>query len=345
MGSLKNMNIKLNSGIGIGIDHKPFMIAEIGSNWSTLEDCFYSIRCAKVAGADAVKFQLFDQKALFGITKEASAVDYLKSKERRNADTSNLNPNWLPQLKAQADQVGIEFMCSAFSPKLAEKVDPFVNIHKIASAEMNHVRLLQKINSFEKPVILSTGASNVPDITQALSYLKVPVILMYCVASYPARDINLDNINSLSSVFDKLVGYSDHSIDIRIIPREAIRHGASVLEKHVNFVNSKGPDSGHSLDFEEFKTMIKVINNSINENYIGPTKAEEDMVTTHKRRLIATNNIMMGETFIEDKNFGIFRSLKPDTNGLTPFAVDHVNGKKAKRDIPSGDSIGPNDFF
>lgn len=315
----------------------PFIVAEIGSNWSNLEDCLQSIRLAKVAGADAVKFQLFNRKALYGMGDQYRPLP-------RDCEEVCLNPKWLPQLKEEANRVEIEFMCSAFSPEFAEIVNPYVNIHKIASAEMNHVRLLQKTASFNKPIFLSVGASTIADITQSLSYLKgQDITLMYCVASYPAKDINPDNIQSMANTFKLPIGYSDHSTDIRIIPKLMVDRGAVVIEKHANFTDAKGADSPHSLNFEEFKIMVKVIRGE-NKPYIGPVKEEESMVTTHKRRLKAVCGIMAGDEFIEGKNFGIFRSIEPDIKALSPFAIDHVIGKIAKRDIMAGEGIGPSDI-
>src|SRR5688572_30128176 len=123
---------------------KPYFIAEVGSNWGSLDDCFKSIQLASAAGADAVKFQLFDQHALYGVDRDVAL-------------SGVLDPEWLPKLKQKANSVGIDFMCSAFSPELVDAVDPYVHAHKVASCEMTHVRILEKLRHIGKPVILSTG--------------------------------------------------------------------------------------------------------------------------------------------------------------------------------------------
>src|SRR4051812_44777097 len=107
---------------------KVMIIAEVGSNWLTIQDCYHSIRMAKWAGADAVKFQLFDQYALYG---PLITTGHLRG---------SMAPGWIPLLKKEAEAQKISFMCSAFSPELAELVDPHVNMHKIASAELYHTR-------------------------------------------------------------------------------------------------------------------------------------------------------------------------------------------------------------
>lgn len=320
--------------------HKTFIIAEVGSNWASLEDCLYSIRSAKAMGADAVKFQLYNYGSLFGLPIPQG---YLVSAQTGCDMPGALNRNWLPQLKSQADHVGIEFMCSAFSPELYDVVNPFVNIHKVASAELSHVRILEKLNGYGKPVILSTGASGVSDINAALSFLyDAEVMLMYCVASYPAKELNLENIKGLSTLFSLPCGFSDHSTDACVIPRAAVDRGAVVVEKHVQFVDGVFPDTPHSLNADQFKLMVDSIRTDKGP-VLGFTREEQDMLTRHNRRLIAIKDIKIGDTLRENENFGIFRSLHTDSHAFSPFAISGVGGKTALRNINAGFGIGPGD--
>jgi sialic acid synthase SpsE len=126
-------------------------------------------------------------------------------------------------------------------------------------------------------------------------------------------------------------------------PMGSVLAGACVLEKHVNFVGVESPDSPHSLNEHEFKLMVKAVRGDV-EPRLGPTPEETEMLLRHNRRLIATKDIKSGETFRENENFGIYRSLKDDTHALSPFAITHVIGKEAKREIQAGNGIGPGDF-
>lgn len=311
--------------------HTPYIIAEVGSNWTDLEDCLLSVRAAKACGANAVKFQLYTPEALYGFDPEPSK-HWLKG---------DLRASWLPTLKAEADFYGIHFMCSAFSPELAEKVNPYVSIHKVASSEMNHRRLLERLNSFGKPVILSTAASSEPDILQALTYLKeIQVCLMYCVGSYPAKDVDLRCLRLLER-HAPMVGYSDHTTDVRVIPRVAVRNGAEVIEKHFTAIVAQTPDSPHSLNVREFDLMVKSIRNKQLPAVLGPQMDERDMLLKHKRRLKVIKDIKTGDKLMEDVNFGAFRSLEEDALGFSPFVIDMFNGLTASKDLKPGDSVYP----
>jgi N,N'-diacetyllegionaminate synthase len=393
------MGISLPSGRKIGPDQPTFIVAEVGSNWRNLEDCLHSIAMAKAAGADAVKFQAFTHEALYGRTDEYLArveqdenLQGIAKKARIAA--SELPLEWLPKLKEKADACQIELMCTAFSPELVDEVDKYVSIHKVASAELSHVRILERLRDKGKPVILSTGASGRADIESAIRTLQnpplcdhsvvdgsvccecggtveydkgkylwdpLPIVLMHCVAAYPAKDSKLERIEALRTVFSLPVGYSDHTTDFSLIPVLAANTmKACVIEKHFTDIPEVDtPDRPHSIDVEQFQTMVKRIRNgamggdpfSIDESYANtictPSGEERDMLLRHNRRLLATRRIQAGETLSEippHANFGIYRSLREDSRGLSPFAIGKVIGRVATRDIEAGEAIGPGDF-
>lgn len=324
------MKITVKAGLEIGMNSDPFVVAEVGSNFLNRDDVMNSISLAKAAGASAVKFQLYTHKSLYGVDGEIKG---------------QLDPAWLPKMKEKADAVGIELMCSAFSPEEYEYVDKFVAIHKVASAELTHVRILETLKRLGKPVILSTGASGAADIGLALKTLgATPTVLMYCVAAYPANEVNLETIDLLRSRFGLPVGFSDHTTDVLEIPRGAImRHGACVLEKHFTGIDADTPDRPHSLNVVQFRRMVMGIREGV-QPVLAPASEEIGMVKKHNRRLLATREIAVGEVLKEDENFGIYRSLKDDAHAFSPWLIDEVNEKIALKKISAGAGIGPGDI-
>lgn len=316
------------------LEAKPFIIAEIGSNWTNFNEAKDSISNAKQCGADAVKFQAFDHKALYGF----EAADQKKI-------VGQLSLEWLPKLKEKADACGIEFMCSAFSPDLYDAVDPYVNIHKIASSELSYPQLLAKVKSKGKPILLSVGASTKGDVSLALDILRggPQIVLMYCSAAYPSREYNLFRMEDLKTS-GLTVGLSDHSLDVIYPALSAVKHfGAIAIEKHVNFTTHKTGDSGHSLNADQFKLMCDYLRGARDHKDFQPCSEEKDMFLRHNRRLIAIQDIKTGSAFRFDVNFGSYRSLKDDAVGLSGFAWEQVAGNVATRDILAGEGIGPGD--
>lgn len=316
----------------------PYIIAEIGSNWRDFNDCKESVSVARRCGADAVKFQAFTGKALYGCDSD---LGY------------QLPLEWLPKLKEKADAEGIDFMCTAFSPELLDAVNPHVSVHKIASSDVSYVDLLQRVNSKGKPVILSTGGSSLSDIKLALEYLPdVQVYLLYCVSAYPAKNVNLYGLEKLAQVFNLPIGYSCHTQDYTTAVNAARFHKARVIEKHLKIPfgdsltgdhDPNTPDSGHSLLPDEFKLMVDHIR-AVDPIYPPiPSPAEHDMITRHNRRLFATAPILKGQAF-EAKLVGAFRSKTDEINALTPFAGPKLHGKVAKYDHQIGAPITPQSF-
>jgi N-acetylneuraminate synthase len=324
------MEITVGSRV-IGPNEPVFVIAEVGSNFDSFEQAKDSIRLAKNCGADAVKFQLFSHKALYGFDGPVLP--------------GSIHHGWLGGLKQKADAAGIEL-------ELVDVVDPFVNVHKVASSELTHLRLLERIKAKGKPVFLSTGASGIADVNLAIKILDgVPVVSVFCVSAYPARRVDLKKMEdrkvftdpATNAKKDVLVGYSDHTVDVTNVPKSAKDRGAVVIEKHVNFFDVKdSPDAPHSLDRYDFKSFVDVLRGTPVSG--GGPDEERNAKLFSNRRLIAMKDIQKGELMLEGENYGAFRSLKEDTRGLSPWVLLKRPPHTAKKFIAKGDAIGPGDY-
>jgi sialic acid synthase SpsE len=314
--------------LNIKADHKVYIIAEVGSNWKTHEDLVNSVQMAKAAGANAVKFQFFTKDELYGPTYKLD-------------DTFPLQ-----RLAERAKFVGIDFLCSAFSPEGVARVDPFVEAHKVASSEMSHVRILDAVRKTGKPCLLSTGAFHVEDIQKSINFFgNYSVIPLHCNISYPTKLTDLKKLtrmmNHRIAGHGKVWGYSDHTTSIDAVPAFMCGVlGASVYEKHFNpFDFTDTPDAPHALNQKEFTIMCSYLNG----RPVDGTE-EEQARLMHIRRVIATQDLKEGDVLKEGVNIGIFRSKKPDVNGVSPFAIKALEGKLVNRDIPQGDGVSTRDI-
>lgn len=252
-----------------------FIIAEVGSNWKALEDCYYAIESAMRTGADAVKFQIFDEIALYGY--EGAKPDlkpYCLPKE------------WVPLLKAKADATNIEFMISAFSPDLFHYVDPYVRRHKIASSCCTDPTILAAVKATGKDTIISFGGCDIGEMKASLEKLNSNVTAMYCVPAYPAKWTDLRNIPYMREMLKVPIGYSDHSLDVINSPIMSVIHfGAVVLEKHFTALSPdiSTPDSPHSLNEHEFRHMVDAIRWQ-SKVCLSTTPDDVDMIERHRNR-------------------------------------------------------------
>lgn len=315
---------------------KLYIIAEIGSNWQSLSDCLDSIMIAKACGADAAKFQLFDERTLFGHGFEYPSYGV-------SAQPPYLPPGWLVHLKKHADQHDIDFLCTAFSPEFVAVVDPYVPAHKVASSDLCYPQLLAAVARTGKPIYLSTGAKTDDEIERALDCLGPDACsrttLLYCVAAYPAKTVDLRVMRKLDRIECAGFGFSDHTTDIIQTPLSAARFGASVMEKHFTaFPDWDTPDRGHSLTPSEFTLMVDHIRGR-KEPELGPTHEEASMLLRHNRRLVAMRDIDREEKLAYGVNFGAYRSRVDDTRGMSPFYWETAEGRTVMHAIKQGEPI------
>lgn len=249
---------------------KPFVIAEVGSNFKTKQDCIDAIGAAIACDADAVKFQLFSHRELYGYDGHCS---------------HELDPSWLPDL-AEACGQEIEFMCTAFSPEGVAVIDPYVQRHKVASSDMEYTDLLDRMRETEKPLILSTGGHTLEEVAEVVSYLSgVDLTLLYCESSYPSTRHNLNRINLLKTL-GYPVGFSDHSLDVVWAPLSAVQgFGVHIIEKHFNpLAYTDTPDAPHALSTPDFFMMVSALRDPRRKISLLDS-SEMDMRLYHNRRL------------------------------------------------------------
>jgi len=334
-----------------------FIIAEAGSNWKSgtykndLKRSKKLIEIAADAGADAIKFQTYNPKTVY--VKNAGHSSYLK-KSGLNEDIfkifkkHSMPYKMLPVLAKHCKKNKILFMSTPFSVSDAKEINKFTKIHKIASFEINHVRLLEYLAKTKKPLILSTGASNYDEINFAIKLLKKnnsgKISLLHTISKYPAppNSLNLKAITDLKKKYGLIIGLSDHSLDPTIAPLIAIGLDAKIIEKHFTLnKNLKGPDHIFALDPKQLKSMVLSIRTA--EKMLGTNKKiimreENELKKFAKRSIQAIQDIQKGEILVEDENFAILRPGN-QKRGAEPRFIHQINGNIAKRRIKLGEGI------
>ena len=317
----------------VGSNEPVFIIAEIGSNHDQRWDQGTQIiDAAASAGADAVKFQIYSADDLY--SPGTPVYDIVKATE--------LPPEWIPRLAEYSDKLDLQFFASVFSQKAVDYlVGVNVPAYKCASSEIANLPLLKYIASKQKPIIISTGMSDLADIYEAIITIEsegnTDVILLQCTSLYPTepRHVHLRAMDTLRSAFQLPVGISDHTIDA-VIPIAAIARGACVVEKHLT-INRKlsGPDHSYALEPAEFKKMVEGIRAT--EDALGsPIKRmlPEEAELARRVSIRAAQDIGIGETLTRD-----LLVVERPAGGILPRLMDGVIGRKTRKLISKGEAV------
>lgn len=252
------------------------IIAEAGVNHDgSLSKALRLIDAAKFAGADIVKFQTFDAKEI--VTRDVQLTKYqekiINSKIKKQYELLKklqLTKKDFIKLKDYSEKVGIEFLTTGFgieSLNFIKKLN--LQYTKIPSGEMLNVPYLIKASEFSKTLLISTGMSNIEEISFTLKILRdckfdfKKIILMQCTTMYPTKInfLNLKVIETFKSKFKLRLGFSDHSTNLDA-PILAYGLGAEIIEKHLTLnENDIGPDHKSSLNPSQFKLMITKLRN------------------------------------------------------------------------------------
>ena len=336
---MKIDNFEINKG-------KTFIIAELSANHNHNYDlAVKTIKAAKEAGADAIKFQTYKPDSLtidantkyFAPKTDGIWKGYTPYKLFQEAYTPW---EWQPKLKKIAEEEGLICFSSPFDFEGVDFLEKMnVPAYKIASFEITDIPLIRYTALKMKPIIISTGIATLADIELAINTCKEvgnnDIAILKCTSSYPApyNEINLNTIPEISKIFNTVVGLSDHTIGTSV-PIGAVALGASIVEKH--FIldrNIGGPDSSFSMEPKEFKQMVNSIR--IIEQALGRINfslTEKTIKSRNSRRsLFAVQDIAKGEIFTS-KNI---RSIRPG-DGLEPKYYEDILGKIATKDIKKG---------
>jgi N-acetylneuraminate synthase len=314
------------------------------------------IDVAAEAGADAVKFQTYRPETVY--VPNAGRSDYLSEagiREDISAIFADLAMPYelLPELADHCRARGIAFMSTPFSLADLAAVDPHVRMHKCASYENSHLRLLQAFARTGKPLILSTGASTEADIAWAVDTFRAAggreLCLLQCTAKYPAPldALNLSTIPWLKRRFGTLVGLSDHSREPLAGPMAAVALGARVIEKHYTLDRRlPGPDHAFAVTADELRAMVRAVREVEQTLGTGAKEvlaAEQELRTYARRGVQAKREIAQGETLREGVNIEALRPGK-QRMGAHPRLLPTMEGKRATRDIAVGDGVREGDW-
>ena len=332
-----------------------YIIAEAGVNHNgDIRLAKKLIDMAVECGADAVKFQTF--KAEECTTAMAPQAQYqLENTQTTDNQLEMIRKLELPfqafsELKEYCGDKNIDFISTPDGEESLQcLIDIDVPLIKIGSTEVTNQRFLRQIGETMKPIILSTGMSNLGEVEQALEVLystnNKNITLMHCVTDYPTQleDLNLRAMVTLKDAFKIPVGLSDHTEGVEGAIA-AVALGAGVIEKHITLDREmEGPDHKASMDLVAFRDYVTAIRNT--EKLLGdgikkPTKREISIMQDVRRSIVAGQKIQKN-TVIEE----CMLAYKRPGTGIEPKLTPILIGKRVSRTIEQDELISWDDLL
>jgi pseudaminic acid synthase len=335
-------------------EHHVFVIAELSANHNgSLATAIETIRAAKRAGADAIKFQTYTADTL---TLDCDESDFVikggtiwDGKKLHDLYKEAYTPwEWHAQLFEVAKEEGLVCFSSPFDKTAVDFLETLhCPIYKIASFEITDIPLIEYVAKQGKPIIISTGIASYDDIQLAVETCRKVgndnITLLKCTSSYPApvAEANLAMMQQLAIDFKVKIGLSDHTLG-STVPVIATALGAEVIEKHFILDRSiGGPDASFSMNEIEFTAMVKAIREA--EVAVGTSSYElspkQVAGKDFSRSLYVAEAINKGDIITESS----IRSVRPGFS-LHPKHLPEILGKTAIRDLKKGERISLSDF-
>lgn len=325
---------------------RPYIIAEIGVNHEgSLDLAKRLIELAKEGGADGAKFQSYKADTLASKHSPAywdTSKESTRSQHELFQKYDNFEPADYAALAEHAKRCGIDFLSTPFDDAAVDYLQPLVPFYKIASADITNTPLLRRVARTGKPVVLSTGASNMDEIRWSVRTLHdagaTDVVLLHCILNYPCenRNAHVRMITGLAEAFpDYLIGYSDHTVPDPDMTALAVAYslGAVVLEKH--FTHDKtlpGNDHYHAMDVDDLRRFVERMGTIA--DILGETEAKSPIATEEISRLNARRSIVLaravraGQALTEAD-----LTYKRPGTGVGPQDWDRVIGMTVNKDL------------
>ena len=348
--------IKINNKI-ISEKNRPLIVAEAGVNYydiaqkegiEPIEAAKLMIKEAADAGADVIKFQTYKAEKLVTVyspaywdtTKENTVSQYELFKKYDKFGEEEYR-----ELAKYAKKKNIIFMSTPFDKESVDFLCDLVPVFKISSSDITNIPFIKYIARKQKPIFLSTGASTIKEIKDAIEAAEKEgnkkIVIMHCILNYPTKyeDANLGMIKHLKKVFpDYLVGYSDHTLPDpnMLVLVTAVLLGAKVIEKHFTLDKTlKGNDHYHSMDPTDLKKFIghlKLLEKIVGKEIKEPIKSEYLARKYARRSIVAKVDIPKNTIIRED-----MLTFKRPGTGISPKFLNEVIGKKTKKTIKKND--------
>lgn len=339
----------------IGLHYPTYFIADIGANHDgELSRAKELIYLAAAAGADAAKFQNFQADKIvskYGFENLKGQLSHQKKWKKSVYEVyqdASLNPDWTPILKKTCQKAGIEYFTSPYDFESVDNVNEYVSVYKIGSGDITWLEIISYISAKEKPVILSTGGSELSDVKRAMQILykkTKKIVLMQCNTNYTGsaenfKYINLNVLRLYRKLYpDVILGLSDHTSGHATV-LGAVTLGARVIEKHFTDDNTRtGPDHPFAMNPKTWQDMVdrtRELEAALGDGIKRIEANEKQTAIVQRRGLHSTRDLPVNHRLLASD----VESLRPiPTGGIPPYEMKNILGKRLKKSIKKGEYL------
>lgn len=338
----------------ISINEPTYFIADIASNHDgDMNRAIDLIGLAKEAGADAVKFQHFQAPKIvsdFGFKNLGGQMSHQSSWKKSVFEVYKqyeCKIEWTRELIKAAQKAGIHFFTTPYDFEVLNEIES-VPAYKIGSGDITWIAFIEEVAKKGKPVILSTGASNMDDVERAVNAIlkyNGQIALLQCNTNYTGnienfKYINLNVLQTYAIRFPHmLLGLSDHTPgDTTVLGAVAL--GARLIEKH--FTNDKsriGPDHAFSMNNKEWADMVnrcRELEAALGSGVKRVAENELDTIVIQRRCLRFTKDMLAGDIIRQDDLIPLRPAPK---ESLEPYLMELTIGKKLINSKKAGDAL------
>ncbi len=327
----------------------PYLIAEIGGNFTTIEEAAHLIDLVAQSGCHAVKLQTFraetltSRHAMFDMENTGKASQWEHFRKYEVAEELH------SAIFAHARSRGLFVFSTPSHPTDVDLLERLgVGAHKIGSDDAVNLPFLKHVARTGKPVLLSTGMCTLSEVRRSVDAIleegNDQIVLFHCTTLYPTHPeaVNLRAMVAMQREFGLPVGYSDHTLGIDVCYTAAVL-GAPVLEFHFTHDrNAEGPD--HMLsktvdEVTELKRRLALLPIILGDGVKRPMTGEMVTRRNNRKSLILTADVPVGGK-ISPANVDI----KRPGHGIPCEHYWTVMGKTASRDLAADQVLSWDDL-
>lgn len=322
-----------------------YIIAEIGGNFTAVEQAIRLINEAAVCGVDAVKLQTYradtiaSKKAIFDMENTGVTSQYELFKKYE------INEDLHRQVFQYADKKGLDWFSTPSHETDADMLERLgAGAYKIGSDDAANIPFLKYVARKGKPIILSTGMCTMDEVKESVASIleegNDKIILLHAITSYPTHPehVNLSAMQNMMKEFPRLdVGYSDHTIGTTACICAAAM-GARVIEKHFTYdKKAEGPDHMLSADPLEMKSIVDSIRQfeMMRGNGIKrPAESERSTRINNRKSIVLARAVKAGEILTVEH-----LAVKRPGSGIPPKHFKELIGRAVNRHIQSDEIL------